>query len=141
MFRRHSLRGTNTLRINSASIILSLLALIPYSGIARETLFTQGNCTIVYSLQRSADKYFNHEIAQLSTQINRKNIRFIDLNNWGKGPPHIEISGRVRHQLRQQFQLIEGVNQSVLVDDQGKMISRYSGSVTLVNALLDCDPH
>lgn len=141
MFRRHALRGTDTLRINSASIILSLLALMPHSGIARETLFAQANCTIVYSLQRSADKYFNDEIAQLSTQINRKNIRFIDLNNWGKESPHIEVSGRVRHQLRQQFQLIEGVNQSVLVDDQGKMVSRYSGSVTLVDALLDCDPH
>jgi len=126
------------LRINSASILLSLLALLPHTSFAQETLFSQANCTLVYSLERSADKYFNNGIAQLSVQINKKNIHFIDLNNWGKTPPHLDVSGRLRNLLRQQYDLKKGINQAVLVNDQGKMLNRYNGSVTLVNALLDC---
>lgn len=126
------------MRIYLASIILSLLALIPHISIAQDALFTQANCTIVYSLKHSADKYFNDEITQLSAQINRKNIYFIDLNHWGKSSPHLEISGRQRNQLRQQFDLAKNINQAVLVNNQGQVISRYSGSVTVVNALLDC---
>ena len=115
------------------------MALIPYTSIAQETVFTQASCTIVYSLKRSADKYFNDEITQLNAQINNKNIHFIDLNSWRKSPPHIEISGRYRNQLRQKYGLIKGVNQAVVVNKQGQMIRRYSGSVTLVNALIDCN--
>jgi hypothetical protein len=126
------------LRIYSASILLSLLALIPHTSFAQETLFSKANCTIVYSLERSADKYFNNRIAQLRVQINKKNIHFIDLNNWGKTPPHLDVSGRLRNLLRQQYDLKKGINQAVLVNDQGKMLNRYNGSVTLVNALLDC---
>ena len=126
------------MRIYSASIILSLLALIPHSSIAQDALFTQANCTIVYSLKHSADKYFNDEITQLKTQIDKQNIHFIDLNNWGKPSPHLEVSGRLRNQLRQQFDLAKSVNHAVVVNKQGQVISRYSGSVTLVNALMDC---
>jgi hypothetical protein len=133
------LRGSKTLRIYLASIILSLLALLPLTSTAQEAVFTQANCTIVYSLKRSADKYFNDEIAQLSVQINRKNIHFIDLNNWGKASPHVDVSGRFRHQLREQYSLEKGINQAVVVDSHGQLLSRYSGSVTLVNALIDCN--
>jgi hypothetical protein len=135
---QHVLRGNHTLRIYSASIIFSLLALIPLTSIAQESVFTQANCTVVYSLKRSADKYFNDEMTQLSTQINIKNIHFIDLNNWRKAPPHIDISGRFRNQLRQQYGLTRGVNQAIVLDKKGQVLSRYTGSVTLVNALLDC---
>jgi predicted ATP-dependent endonuclease of OLD family len=48
----------------------------------------------VYSLERSAEQYFNNKIAQLIVPINHKNILFIDLNNWGKTLPHIEVIGR-----------------------------------------------
>jgi hypothetical protein len=135
---QHILRGTNTLRIFSASIILSLLALFPHSSLSQEAIFTQASCTIVYSLERSANKYFNDEITQLRRQINQQNIRFIDLNNWGKSSPHIEVSGRLRNQLRQQYDLASGINQSVVVNKQGNVLGRHSGSVTLVNALMDC---
>jgi hypothetical protein len=126
------------LRIYSASILLSLLALIPHTSFAQETLFSKANCTIVYSLERSADKYFNNGIDQLRVQINKKNIHFVDLNNWGKTPPHLDVSGRLRNLLRQQYDLKKSINQAVLVNDQGKMLNRYNGSVTLVNTLLDC---
>jgi hypothetical protein len=132
------LGGNNTLRIYSASIILCLLAFIPYKSIAQKAVFTQAKCTIVYSLKRSADKYFNDEISQLHAQINKKNIQLIDLNNWRKTPPHIEISGRFRHQLRKQFDLAKAVNQAIILNNRGQVLSRYTGSVTLVNALLDC---
>lgn len=132
------MKGKDTLRIYSLSIILSLLALIPYTGIAQDSLLTQANCTIVYSLERSANKYFNDEITQLSAQINRQNIHFIDLNNWGKATPHVEVSGRFRNQLREQFNLDKSLNHAVLLNKNGTLISRYTGSVTLVNALLDC---
>jgi hypothetical protein len=128
----------NTLRIYSASIILSLLALIPHKSFAQERVFTQANCTIVYSLERSAYKYFNSEIDQLRVQLNEKNIHLIDLNNWGNTPPHLNVSGRLRNQLRQQYDLKKGINQAVLVNEEGKMLNRYNGSVTLVNALIDC---
>lgn len=126
------------MQINSASIILSLLALIPITSIAQEKVFAEASCTIVYSLKRSADKYFNEEISQLMTQINQQNIHFMDLNNWRKTPPHIEISGRFRHFLRQQYELTSGVNQAIVLDRKGQVLSRYTGSVTLVNALIDC---
>jgi len=126
------------LRIYSASILLSLLALIPHTSFAQVTVFTQASCTVVYSLERLADKYFNNEIAQLSVQLNKKNIQFIDLNHWGKTPPHQDVSGRLRNLLRQQYDLKKGINQAVLVNDQGQILNRYNGSVTLVNALLDC---
>ena len=126
------------MRIYSASILLSLLALIPHTSFAQVTVFTQASCTVVYSLERLADKYFNNEIAQLSVQLNKKNIQFIDLNHWGKTPPHQDVSGRLRNILRQQYDLKKGINQAVLVNDQGKILNRYNGSVTLVNALLDC---
>jgi hypothetical protein len=111
---------------------------MPYTSFAQEVVFTQSNCTIVYSLKRSADEYFNKEISQLSEQITKKNMQFIDLNNWGKTLPHIEVSGRLRNQLRQQYDLEKTINQAVLVNSQGQVLSRYSGSVTLVNALIDC---
>jgi hypothetical protein len=111
---------------------------MPYTSIAQESVFTQANCTIVYSLKRSADKYFNDEIAQLSVQINRKSIQFIDLNNWRKIPPHVEVSGRERHKIRQRYELPKGINQAIVLNQNGILISRYTGSVTLVNALLDC---
>jgi len=133
------LGGSKTLRIYSASIILSLLVLIPHPSIAQETLYAQANCTIVYSLKRSADRYFNDEINQLSEQINRKNIHFIDLNNWRETSPHLDISGRLRQQLRQQYDLAKGVNQAIVLDSKGQILNRYTGSVTLVNALIDCN--
>jgi hypothetical protein len=126
------------LRIYSASMLLSLLALIPHTSFAQETVFTQAKCTIVYSLERSAEKYFNTEIDQLSVSINQKNIHFIDLNNWGKTSPHVEISGRLRNLLRQQYDLAQGVNQAVVINENGRLLRRYTGSVTLVNALIDC---
>ena len=126
------------MRIYSACIILSLLVLISHPSMAKKTLFTQAHCTIMYSLKRSADKEFNDEITQLMTQINKKNIQFVDLNHWDKTPPHIEISGRSRNQFRQYFAMQKGVDQMIVVNKQGKILKRYSGSVTLVNALLDC---
>ena len=92
----------------------------------------------MYSLERSAEQYFNNKIAQLIVPINHKNILFIDLNNWGKTLPHIEVIGRLRNKLRQQYALKKGVNQAVLVNDRGEMLSRYDGSANLVNALIDC---
>lgn len=132
------MKGTNTLRIFSAIIIFSLIALVPPNSNAQEVAFKQAHCTIVYSLKRSADKYFNDEIVQLAKGINQKNIRFIDLNNWGKTFPHVEVSGRVRNQLRQQYGLNKRVNQAIVINKNGELIQRYTGSVTLVNALLDC---
>jgi len=132
------LKGTNKLRIFAACILLSLLSLITHTSIAQEKLFTQASCTIVYSLKRSANKYFNDEISQLKAQINKHNIHFIDLNSWNKMSPHVEVSGRLRNQIRQQYDLESNMNQAIVVNKQGHILSRYNGSVTLVNALIDC---
>lgn len=131
-------KGNNTLRIYLASIIFSLLVLVPHTCIAQDAVFTQASCTVVYSLKRTANRYFNEEIAQLGMQIDRQNIHFIDLNNWGKASPHIEVSGRMRNQLRQQYDLKKSINQAIVVNSSGEVIQRYTGSVTLVSALLDC---
>jgi len=105
---------------------------------AQKVDFTQSNCTIIYSLHGSANQYFNDEIAQLRQSITQQSVVFIDLNHWQKSLPHLKVSGRARNQLRQKFQLPKAINQTVVIDGQGDLISRYSGSVTLVNALLDC---
>ena len=114
------------------------MVLIAYPSIAQKVLFTGAHCTIVYSLNRYQDKDFNDEINQLSAQINMKNIQLADLNNWRKSPPHVEISGRFRNQFRQHYAMQKGVSQVLVLNEKGKVLNRYSGSVTLVNALLDC---
>lgn len=126
------------MRIYLAGLILIVLCGIPPSMNAQTSIFAKGDCTVIYSLKRSADNYFNDEIAQLSQQINKKNVRFIDLNNWRKSPPHIEVSGRMRNQIRQQLNMPRNANQAVVLDNKGDVIQRYTGSVTLVNALIDC---
>jgi hypothetical protein len=100
--------------------------------------FPKANCIVIYSLTRSADSYFSHEIEQLKTQINKQDMRFIDLNNWRKSPPHIEISGRIRQKIRQEYALPKGINQAVMLNHNGHVTKLYTGSVTLVNALIDC---
>mgnify|MGYP006981153052 CR=1 FL=1 len=112
--------------------------MITHTSTAQEKLFAQASCTIVYSLKRSAYNYFNDEISQLNVQINRQNIQFIDLNYWNKTSPHVDVSGRLRNQLRQKYDLASSINQAVVVNKQGQILHRYSGSVTLVNALFDC---
>lgn len=131
--------GSSTLRSYLAIIILFLLEFTPTIVTAKEGVFSNANCTIVYSLKRSADKYFNDEISQLQTQIKEQKIQFIDLNNWRKLAPHIEISGRYRNLLRHQYDLPKNMNQAIVIDSKGQELSRYSGSVTLVNGLMDCN--
>ena len=121
-----------------ASLIFGLLIVNPSPVFAQETIFAASSCTIIYSLKRSANKYFNDEISQLKAQIDKQNIHFIDLNNWNKMSPHVEVSGRLRNQLRQQYDLASGINQAIVINNKGQILSRYSGSVTLVNALIDC---
>ncbi len=100
--------------------------------------YSQSTCSVLFSLSRSANLYFNQEIEQLNSQIKRHNVRFVDLNNWQKEPPFIAVSGRERNQLRAKYQLEHSINQAVLINKQGQLISRYTGSVTVVNVLLDC---
>jgi hypothetical protein len=114
-----------------------LMALSPFTQ-AQDVDFEQSNCTIIYSLQGAANQYFNEEIEQLNQSIVRQSVLFIDLNHWQKPLPHLKVSGRTRNQLRQKFQLPKAINQTVVINGQGDLISRYSGSITLVNALLDC---
>tara|TARA_R110000868_G_scaffold215046_4_gene465140 strand:- start:38 stop:421 length:384 start_codon:yes stop_codon:yes gene_type:complete len=126
------------LRTFVASLIFGLLIVNPSPAFAQETIFAASSCTIIYSLKRSANKYFNDEISQLKAQIDKQNIHFIDLNNWNKMSPHVEVSGRLRNQIRQQYDLASNINQAIVVNKQGLILSHYSGSVTLVNALIDC---
>ncbi|MEP1447892.1 MAG: hypothetical protein ABJK37_17455 [Paraglaciecola sp.] len=121
------------------SIILLQLVSIPQAVTAKDAVFAQAKCTIVYSLKRSADKYFNDEISQLDTQIKKQKIQFIDLNNWRKVAPHVEISGRFRNQLRHRYDLPKNMNQAIILDSKGQELIRYSGSVTLVNGLIACN--
>ena len=95
-------------------------------------------CTVIYSLQRSAQQYFIDETTSLSEQLIQQNIGLIDLNNWYERPPFVAISGRERSQLREQYQLPVNQNQAVVVDSNGREISRITGSVTLVDAILSC---
>lgn len=95
-------------------------------------------CTIIYSLQRSAQQYFVDEVATLNEQLKRQDIHLIDLNNWFEQTPYLRISGRERSLLREQYQLPAAINQAVVLDSSGKEVSRYAGSVTLVTAILSC---
>ncbi|WP_299082430.1 hypothetical protein [uncultured Paraglaciecola sp.] len=138
MFWIKSYNGITRLRIFSVVIILSVLTLLSSSSHGQSPLFDNASCVIIYSLKGSENKSFNDQISQLSRQIDRKNIHFIDLNNWRKTQPHIDISGRSRNQLRQQHQLTKGINQTIVLNSRSQIVGRYFGSVTLVNVLLDC---
>ncbi|WP_340677151.1 hypothetical protein [Paraglaciecola sp.] len=96
------------------------------------------NCIIIYSLQRNAEQYFVHEVTQLSEQLKRQNIYLIDLNNWYNDAPYLRVSGRERSLLREQFQLLANINQAIVLNSSGQEISRHIGSVTLVNAIMNC---
>ncbi|MDU0353599.1 hypothetical protein RS130_06365 [Paraglaciecola aquimarina] len=120
--------------------ISAVLLILSVSTTAQENrlLLANANCTVVYSLTRTADNFFVDEIAQLQSQIDQHNVVFIDLNNWRNAYPHIEITGRQRNQIRALFNLPKNLNQTVIFDKEGQLINRHIGSVTLVNALLDC---
>lgn len=95
-------------------------------------------CTIIYSLERNAEQYFVDEVAQLSEQLKRQNIHLIDLNNWYYEAPYLSVSGRERSILREQFQLPVNINQAVVLDPMGNVVSRHVGSVALVSTILTC---
>ena len=126
------------MRNYAAGIICGLImALSPYST-AQDVDFEQSSCTIIYSLNGAAHQYFNDEIKQLNQSIVRQSVLFIDLNHWQKSKPHMKVSGRTRNLLREKYQLPSNINQTVVINHRGELISRHSGAVTLVNSLLDC---
>ncbi len=116
----------------------ALLLLLSSAVVAQGTLFSQANCTIIYSLEGWADKQFNDDMQQLKPQLHKQSVQFIDLNHWRQSAPHLKVSGRARNQLRQEYSLTRELNQTVIIGHQGRLIQRYSGSISLVNALFDC---
>lgn len=122
-----------------AIVLLLLVFLHSTFSQANEWLFEQANCTIIYSLKPAADRYFNQEIEQLNRLIQKRKITFIDLNSWRNTPPHKEISGRQRNQIRKMFNLPKHSNQALVFNQKGQLINQHSGSISLVNALLDCE--
>lgn len=127
-------------KIVRAKAIVLMLLMFTHSkfAVANEWLFSEANCTVIYSLKPDADRYFNQEIDQLQTLVLQRNIKFIDLNSWRNSSPHKEISGRQRNQIRNLFNLPKHTNQALIFNQKGQLIRRHSGSVTLVNALIDC---
>jgi hypothetical protein len=137
LIESHTNGKAKTLKI--WAVILLLLVFLHSSFVqANEWLFGQANCTVIYSLKPAADKYFNQEIKQLKGFVNKQDVVFIDLNSWRNTLPHKEISGRQRNQIRKIFNLPKHANQALIFNKEGRLLNRYSGSVTLVNALLDC---
>lgn len=96
------------------------------------------SCLLIYSLQRSALDYVVEEAQQLNAELKRHNIALIDLNNWFQQAPYIAMSGREKRLLREQYQLPANQNQLIVIDDKGRELARFTGSVTLVSALLSC---
>jgi len=119
------------------SLILTVLLCMPVLQVKADIEFSP-TCTVIYSLQRNAQDYFVDEVAQLSDQLKQQDIHLIDLNNWFDQAPYLRVSGRERSILREQYQLPANINQAIVVDPSGKEVSRYTGSVTLVSALLTC---
>lgn len=122
----------------AACITCSLIMALSTYSTAQDVDFEQSSCTIIYSLNGAAHQYFNAEIEQLNQSITRQSVLFIDLNHWDKSDPHMKVSGRTRNLLREKYQLPSNINQTVVINHRGELISRYSGAVTLVNSLLDC---
>lgn len=119
------------------SLILTVLLYMPVLQVKAYIEFSP-TCTVIYSLQRNAQDYFVDEVAQLSDRLKQQDIHLIDLNNWFDQAPYLRVSGRERSILREQYQLPANINQAIVVDPSGKEVSRYTGSVTLVSALLAC---
>ena len=120
-----------------AGLIVFILLVMSIFQLQAAVEFRSG-CTVIYSLQRSAQQYFVDETSSLHQQLIQQGVTLIDLNNWLEHPPFMAISGRERSQLREQYQLPASQNQAVVVDASGREITRISGSVTLVDALLSC---
>lgn len=118
-------------------LIVFMLLCMPFLQLKAAVEFSP-SCTIIYSLQRSAQQYFVDETSSLSAQLIEQDIKLIDLNNWYDHPPFLALSGRERSQLREQYQLPANLNQAVVVDANGRELRRISGSVTLVDAILFC---
>ncbi len=121
----------------SVSILLIIISFAT-SASQDKLLFADANCTIIYSLKHSANSDFSQDIALLEREITKQNVALIDLNNWQKLPPHIQLNGRQRNQIRTTFDLPKDTNQAIVFNIKGQLVSRRTGSVALVNALLDC---
>ena len=119
------------------SLILTVLLYMPFLKVKGDIEFSP-TCTVIYSLQRNAQDYFVDEVAQLSERLKQQDIHLIDLNNWFDQAPYLRVSGRERSLLRDYYQLPANINQAIVVDPSGNEISRFTGSVTLVSALLAC---
>ena len=119
------------------SLILTVLLFMPILEVKGDIEFSP-TCTVIYSLQRNAQDYFVDEVAQLSERLKQQDIHLIDLNNWFDQAPYLRVSGRERSLLRDYYQLPANINQAIVVDPSGNEISRFTGSVTLVSALLAC---
>ena len=119
------------------SLILTVLLYMPFLEVKGDIEFSP-TCTVIYSLQRNAQDYFVDEVAQLSERLKQQDIHLIDLNNWFDQAPYLRVSGRERSLLRDYYQLPANINQAIVVDPSGNEISRFTGSVTLVSALLAC---
>lgn len=119
------------------SLILTVLLYMPFLKVKGDIAFSP-TCTVIYSLQRNAQDFFVDEVAQLSERLKQQDIHLIDLNNWFDQAPYLRVSGRERSLLRDYYQLPANINQAIVVDPSGNEISRFTGSVTLVSALLAC---
>lgn len=119
------------------SLILTVLLCMPVLEAEADIEFSP-TCTIIYSLQRNAQEYLIEEVSQLSEQLNLHNIHLIDLNNWFYQTPYLRVSGRERSVIRERYQLPADINQAIVLDSSGKEVSRHTGSVTLVVAILTC---
>lgn len=118
-------------------LVLTIVFLLCPWG-ARADYPAKAYCTMIYSLQGNAQSYFIEEVEQLKIDLLRHDIALVDLNNWLKQPPFLSISGRERRALRQQYQIPSETNQLVVIDNKGQEIARFTGSVTLVTAILAC---
>lgn len=113
-----------------------LIAALPTS--AQEAQFERFRCNIVFALDGLAYQSFSAEVEQLAPHLIRKNISLIDLNHWQEGALFQNISGRQRAKLRVLLELPRGINQAVLVNKKGRIMTRHRGSANLIDMLLVC---
>lgn len=117
-----------------------LLFFISHFSVAQDTkwTFSDAKCTIIYSLKHSANASFNAQANRLSHQLKRQNAQLINLNAWQPTPQHKTISGRDKNLIRQQLDLPIHANQVLIFDRKANLLNRRTGTVTLVDALMDC---
>ncbi|MDN4500813.1 hypothetical protein QX776_00210 [Alteromonadaceae bacterium BrNp21-10] len=119
--------------------LLLLFCLLPSTLWADTTPFnTNVRCTVLYQLDPFLHQQFNQQLSQLRSTLVRQQIGFVDLTSWQQQAPHLQISGRQRHQLRQQYHIPRLGNNITVINRIGDLVTQSDVYWDVVDVIMKC---